>query len=147
MQKKDKEKLEKKIFELQRGLAIVVAILIFLGQLSIIGVFVTPRGFRVTLAGPITGSSRLQSNTNNPIVNTFIDAINLVIAKLLIIDQFRITGTVLTHNGFTVNCGGPLLGTARTQPKIPKIVSEFDNFHEVVCRFFNIDPKVFREYK
>ncbi|MBU9713118.1 hypothetical protein KS419_15405 [Bacillus tamaricis] len=140
----NEEKLEARIFEIQRNLAIVVAILIFMGQLSIIGVFVTPRGFRVTLAGPLTGSSRIKSVTNNPVVNMIIDIINIAIAKMLIIDQFRITGTVLTHNGFTINCGGPLLGTARTQPKIPRIISEYDNLHDVLCRFFNIDPKSFK---
>ncbi|MDG5787245.1 hypothetical protein QA612_07045 [Evansella sp. AB-P1] len=144
------EKALQTISNIHRNLAIITAILLLTGQITIMGVFVTPRGFRVTLAGPITGIRRIESPTGNPIVNLGIDIIDIFIAKFLLLDQFSVTGSALTPEGFTINCGGPLLGVPRVKAKIPRIQNLFndlDNFNKLVCDIFNIDPSVANKYK
>ncbi|MDQ0255306.1 hypothetical protein J2S74_002688 [Evansella vedderi] len=132
---------------IHRNLAIITAILLLTGQITIMGIFVTPHGFRVTLAGPITGLRRIESPTGNPIVNLIISLLNIIIAKLLILDQFNVTGSALTPDGFTINCGGPILGLPRVTPKIPDFNNYLDNFHKLVCKYFDLDPKVVNKYK
>ncbi|MFA9556948.1 hypothetical protein ACERII_06580 [Evansella sp. AB-rgal1] len=138
------------ISRIHRNLAIITAILLLTGQISIMGVFVTPRGFRVTMAGPITGLSRIESKTGNIFVNVGISVINILIAKMLLMEQFSITGSALTPQGFTINAGGPILGVPRVKAKIPKIdglFNDLDNIHQLTCTFLGVDPKVTRKKK
>ncbi|MCD8511593.1 MAG: hypothetical protein LRY73_18185 [Bacillus sp. (in: Bacteria)] len=132
---------------IHRNLALIVAILLLTGQLSIVGVFVSPRGFRFTLAGPITGLGRIQSKTGNVAVNLIISFLNIIIAKLLILDQFNVSGSVLTPDGFTINVGGPIMGLSRVTARIPDFNNYLDNFDKLVCKFFGFDPHVVKKYR
>ncbi|SDZ63286.1 hypothetical protein SAMN05421736_12319 [Evansella caseinilytica] len=142
----DEKRILEMIAGIHRSLAVITAILLLLGQLTIVGVFVTPRGFRVSIAGPITGFSRIESKTGSPIVNAVIDVISFGIAGLLLKDSFQVTGSVLTARGFTVNVGGPLLGLPRLYPKIPNWFTDLDNFNEVVARIFHLNPDIAGKY-
>lgn len=146
-----KSSKEKQILEtvrvIHRNLAIIVAILLLTGQLSIVGVFVSPRGFRFTLSGPITGLGRIESKTGNIVVNLIISILNIIIAKLLIIDQFNVSGSVLTPDGFTINVGGPILGMPRVTARIPDFNNYLDNFDKLVCKFFDLDPAIVKKYR
>src|SRR5690554_625161 len=132
---------------IHRNLGIIIAILLLLNQLTIVGIFVTPRGFRMTLAGPITGMRRIESRTGNPIINLIIYGINLVTAKLLIKDEFFLAGSVLTSDGFTLNVGGPLFGLPRVVYRLPDFIMDQDNFHEIVSKQFNMDPNIVNKYR
>ena len=145
--KKMEEEILLKVRNIHRNLGIIIAILLLLNQLTIAGIFVTPRGFRMTLAGPITGMRRIESRTGNPIINLIIYGINLVTAKLLIKDEFFLTGSVLTPDGFTVNVGGPLFGLPRVVYRLPDFIMDQDNFHEIVSKQFNMDPNIVNKYR
>ncbi|WP_157184194.1 hypothetical protein [Evansella cellulosilytica] len=132
---------------IHRNLGIITAILLLTGQITIMGVFVTPRGFRVTMAGPITGSRRIESKTGNPLVNLTIDVIDILIAKQLLQDKFFITGSALTPFGFTINAGGPLLGVERMVPKVPSLFHDLDNFNMLVAKLLNFDPSIANKYQ
>ncbi|MFC6602152.1 hypothetical protein ACFQDF_12280 [Ectobacillus funiculus] len=54
------EKEEQTISFIQRNIDVITAILLLTGQITIIGVFVTPGGFRISIGGPLTGISRLE---------------------------------------------------------------------------------------
>ena len=139
------EALEK-IRSIKRSLAIIAAILLLTGQITIIGVFVTPRGFRASLGGPITGQSRLISKTGNPAVNLTIDIIDIFIAKYLLTRQFSITGVVLNPAGMTINVGGPILGMPHLAPTLPGMDDPHDNIFKLVCEQLNLNPKLIEKH-
>ena len=121
--------------------------MLLLNQLTIIGIFVTPRGFRLSLGGPIIGNTRIESKTGNPLVNFAIYGINLYTAQALIKDEFFVSGSGLTPYGFTINVSGPLLGMTSVVFKLPDFLTDHDNFHDIVSSQFNLDRKVVNKYR
>ncbi|WP_078595851.1 hypothetical protein [Evansella clarkii] len=135
-----------KVRSIKRSLAIITAILLLTGQITIIGVFVTPRGFRASLGGPITGQQRLVSKTGNPLVNLTIDLIDIFIAKFLITGQFSVTGVVLNPAGLSINVGGPLLGLPHLRPTLPGLEDPHDNIYKLLCEHLNLNPKLIENH-
>ncbi|MED2970708.1 MULTISPECIES: hypothetical protein [unclassified Fictibacillus] len=130
---------------LQRGLNLATAALLLTGQITIIGVFVTPGGFRPSLAGPLTGDTRLEGINGNQAATTLIDVIDIGLAILLIADQIRVTGSFIGSARFTINVSGPIFGVPKPVPTLPSIRRESAFFQKVVSRHFNVDPAVFKQ--
>lgn len=125
---------------IQRDLDLTTAILLLTGQITIIGVFVTPGGFRVSLAGPLTGEERLQGKNNNIVGNGLIDAIDIILSILLIQDAIRVTGSFIAPGRFTINVSGPIFGVVKPEPTLPNITRDFHFFQSIVSTYFNVQP-------
>ncbi|EKN64564.1 hypothetical protein P9E76_06885 [Schinkia azotoformans] len=136
------EKDQQIILTIQREIAIVTAVLLLTGQITIIGVFVTPGGFRASLGGPLTGASRIESKTGSQTVNLIIDIIDIVLALLLIGDELRVTGSFIAPGSFTINVGGPIFGVPMPEPNLPTMKNEYRFFQRIVDRHFHVDPNL-----
>lgn len=143
----DEERILSIVRNIHRNLGIIVAILLLLNQLTIVGIYVTPKGFRFILGGPIVGNSKLESKTGNQLVNLTLYGINLITAKLLIKNEFFVSGSGLTPKGFTINVAGPLIGLQRVNFKLPDFLKDHDNFHDVVSEQFNLDKSIVNKYR
>lgn len=131
------------IATLQRDLNLLAAFLILTGQLTIVGVFVTPGGFSVSFSGPITGGSRLESKFGDQITNVLIDVIDVVIAVLLIIDEIRLVSTVIAQGRFSIDFTGPIFGNPVVEPTIPILQQNYQFIHNYVIENFGINPLLF----
>ncbi|KSU80246.1 hypothetical protein AS030_20105 [Fictibacillus enclensis] len=129
---------------IQRGLDLATAALLLSGQITIIGVFVTPRGFRVSLGGPLTGEDRLEGIGGNQAATTLVDVIDIGLAILLISDQIRVTGSFIAPGRFTINVSGPIFGVPLTVPSLPQLKRESAFFQKIVSRHFEVDPHFFK---
>ncbi|WP_026679075.1 hypothetical protein [Fictibacillus gelatini] len=132
---------EKAIRFVQRNIDIITAVLLLTGQITIIGVFVTPGGFRLTVGGPLTGASRLESKSGSKTVNAIVDVIDIILAILLIADQINVRGTFLTSKRFTLNIGGPITGVPSTVPDTPDLKEILTDF-KVISKHFYIDQEL-----
>lgn len=126
--------------KIQREIDLTTATLLLTGQITITGVFVTPGGFRVALAGPLTGAERLQGKHNNIVGNGLIDAIDIILSILLIQDTIRVTGSFIGPGRFTINVSGPIFGVAKLEPTLPHITREFHFFQSIVSTYFTTQP-------
>lgn len=100
----------KVIAALQRDLNLVTAFLLLTGQITIVGIFVTPGEFNLSLSGPLLGSARLVNKyKENKLTNGLIDVIDIIIAILLIMDEIRIISTVIGPSRFSIIVSGPIL--------------------------------------
>ncbi|WP_057775604.1 hypothetical protein [Cytobacillus dafuensis] len=133
------------IASLQRDLNLVTAFLLLSGQITIVGVFVIPGGFSVSLSGPIFGGSRLEGKCGNRVLNAFIDIIDVIIAILLIIDEIRLVSVVVGPGRFSVDVSGPIFGEEVNEPTLPLLRQNYNFFHQIVSNHFNIDPTLFRK--
>jgi hypothetical protein len=135
------EKEKQTISFIQRNIDVITAILLLTGQITIIGVFVTPGGFRISIGGPLTGISRLEGKQKNRIASWFIDIIDIIIAALLIHDQIRVLGTFTSSKRFTLTVSGPIFGVSRTEPSaLSQVNKEFNSFQKIVSQHFYVDP-------
>ncbi|MEC1522272.1 hypothetical protein P9D43_09605 [Neobacillus niacini] len=132
------------IASLQRDLNLVTAFLLLTGQITVIGVFITSGGFRVSLSGPILGGERTVGKYEDKISNAVIDIIDLVLAILLIVDQIRLTGVVLGPRRFSVNVSGPIFGVPLYEPALPVLRQDYHFFQQIVSSHFNIDSSIFK---
>lgn len=140
------EKIEEElqiVRSIQRGLNLATAGLLLTGQITIIGVFVTPGGFRPSVGGLLTGGTRLEGINGNQVATTLIDLIDITLAILLIADQIRITGSFIGSDRFTINVSGPIFGVPLSEPTLPYIRRESAFFRKVVSKHFEVDPSVF----
>ena len=143
MKKNDDLDMEQQIIlTIQREIAIVTAVLLLTGQITIIGVFVTPGGFRVSLGGPLTGTSRIESKSGSQTVNLIIDIIDIMLALLLINDEIRVTGSFIAPGSFAINVGGPIFGVPMPEPTLPTMRNEHHFFQRIVSRHFNVDSNL-----
>lgn len=134
------------IASLQRDLNLATAFLLLTGQITIVGVFVTPGEISLSLSGPILGRARLESRfKDDTFIDTFIDVIDVIIAVLLIIDEIRIIGTFIGPARFSLVVGGPILGTPKYVPTLPCIKREYNFFKKTVSKYFAVDPSIFRK--
>lgn len=134
------------IASLQRDLNLATAFLLLTGQITIIGIFVTPGEFNLSLGGPILGRARLESKYKDmKLVNSIIDIIDVIIVVLLIIDEIRITGTVIGPNRFSIIVSGPIFGSPKYEPTLPSLKREYNFYKKVVSKHFHVDPSVFRK--
>lgn len=132
------------IAELQRDLNFATAFLLLTGQITIIGVFMTPGEFSLSLSGPLFGRERLQGKFGDLQLTALVDILDIVIAILLIIDAIRVVSAVVGPSRFSINVCGPIFGSPLYQPTIPLLKEQHHFFKKIVSEQFDIDPTLFR---
>ncbi|WP_034670266.1 hypothetical protein [Ectobacillus panaciterrae] len=146
LKKNQIEKEKQAISTIQRNIDIITATLLATGQFTIIGIFVTPGGFRISVGGPLTGTSRLEGKSGSRAVNLIIDVFDILTAVLLITDQINVTGTFISSpERFTVNVSGPIFGVPKTGPALPDVNKIFTDFRKIVPKHFNVNPELLRK--
>ncbi|MEH7344942.1 hypothetical protein V7122_13905 [Bacillus sp. JJ1532] len=144
----NKSKLQKDlqlIASLQRDLNLVTAFLLLTGQITLVGVFVNPGEFSLSLSGPIFGRARLESKfRDEPFVNTIIDVVDVIVAVLLIIDEIRIVGVFIGSSRFSIVVSGPIFGSPKHEPTLPCLKREYKFYKKIVTKYFFVDPTIFR---
>lgn len=144
----EKIKKEKQTIQvIQREIDIITAVLLLTGQITIIGVFVTPGGFRMSVGGPLTGTNRLEGKSGNQIVNAIIDGIDIIAALLLINGELGVTGTFISSGRFSINISGLIFGVPKNEPTLPGIQKEFKYFHRMISRNYEVDYSLVNQIK
>ena len=128
------------IFAIQRDLDVVTAILLLTGQITIIGVFVTPGAFRISVGGPITGTSRIEGKGGDAGINIIIDMIDVFLAALLLNNQINVSGAFISSGRFTINVSGPIFGVPKTEPALSELNQSSQFFHRTVSKHFYVNP-------
>jgi hypothetical protein len=134
------------IFAIQRDLDVVTAILLLTGQITIIGVFVTPGAFRVSVGGPITGTSRIEGKDGNVGINIIIDMIDVFLAALLLNNQINVSGAFISSGRFTINVSGPIFGVPKTEPALSELNQSSQFFHRTVSKHFHVNPDLVEKF-
>ena len=132
------------IRSIQRDLNIVTGALLLTGQITIIGVFVTPGGFRVSLGGPLTGESRVEGKLEKQTTNVIIDVIDVILAVLLLNDEIGVTGSFIAPGRFTINVSGPIFGVPKLEPTLPYLKRDYTFFQKVVSKHFDVNPNLLK---
>ncbi|MCP8970530.1 hypothetical protein [Ectobacillus ponti] len=130
---------------LLRYLDITTAVLLLTGQITIIGVFVTPGGFRLSVGGPLTGISRLEGKQQRKWASWLIDILDVIIALLLISDQINVSGAFTSSRRFTINVTGPIFGVAKIAAASPDIQSISREFQRIVPRHYTVDQSLLQK--
>ena len=143
----DERKAVLTIRKIHRSLGIIIGILLLLHQLTIIGVFVTAGGVRISVGGPITGLQRLESPTGNPLINFSIYSIGFVTGILLIKDDLFVSGTVLSPHGYSINISGPILGLTQVVYYLPDFLSNEEKFQDTLVKQFHFDEHIVKKYR
>jgi hypothetical protein len=134
------------IFAIQRDLDVVTAILLLTGQITIIGVFVTPGAFRISVGGPITGTSRIEGKDGNAGINIIIDMIDVFLAALLLNNQINVSGAFVSSGRFTINVSGPIFGVPKTEPALSELNQSSQFFHRTVSKHFHVNPDLVEKF-
>ncbi len=134
------------IFSIERTLGLITAILLLTGQITIIGIFVRPGRFSLSLGGPITGGSRLEGIDNQGIGNVVINFIDIILAILLIIDEINVTGSFISSGDFTINVSGPIFGYPRVVP-VTLPPENIETFHSVISKQYTVPPELLNNLK
>jgi len=134
------------IFAIQRDLDVVTAILLLTGQITIIGVFVTPGAFRISVGGTITGTSRIEGKDGNTGINIIIDMIDVFLAALLLNNQINVSGAFISSGRFTINVSGPIFGVPKTEPALSELNQSSQFFHRTVSKHFYVNPDLVEKF-
>ncbi|WP_371129340.1 hypothetical protein [Priestia aryabhattai] len=134
------------IFAIQRNLDVVTAILLLTGQITIIGVFVTPGAFRISVGGPITGTSRIEGKGGDAGINIIIDMIDVILAALLLNNQINVSGVFISSGRFTINVSGPIFGVPKTEPALSELNQSSQFFHRTVSKHFYVNPDLVEKF-
>lgn len=132
------------IASLQRDLNLATVALLLSGQITIIGVFVMPGEFSLSLSGPLFGRARLQGKFGDRLTTALIDVLDVIIAVLLIIDEIRVVSSVVGPSRFSINVSGPIFGAPKHEPTLPVFKRSYHFFKKIVSKHFDIDPIIFR---
>lgn len=136
---------KKVIHSFQRNLEITTAILLLTGQITIIGVFVRPGRFSLSLGGPLFGGHRLEGTDHSQVGNLFIDILDIIIAILLINDAIHVTGTFISSGDFSINVSGPIFGYPEVVPALP--IEDYNFFNTIVKKYYNVPPELLTTLK
>ncbi|MEH7383696.1 hypothetical protein V7138_24785 [Bacillus sp. JJ1533] len=134
------------IASLQRDLNIVTAGLLLTGQITIIGVFITPPEFSLSLSGPIFGRARLEGKNGNEISTAIVDVIDVIIAILLLVDAIRVIGSVFGPSRFSINVSGPIFGAPLYEPTLPILKQNYRFYRKIVSKYFDVDNAIFKNF-
>ncbi|NGY86518.1 hypothetical protein F6Y05_16380 [Bacillus megaterium] len=134
------------IFAIQRNLDVVTAILLLTGQITIIGVFVTPGAFRISVGGPITGTSRIEGKDGDAGINIIIDMIDVILAALSLNNQINVSGAFISSGRFTINVSGPIFGVPKTEPALSELNQSSQFFHRTVSKHFYVNPDLVEKF-
>jgi hypothetical protein len=133
------------ISHIQRSIDLITAVLLLTGQFTITGVFVTSGAFQITAAGPLSGNERLQGKSGNKIANWIIDALDVILAILLIKDEINVVSTRVASARFAVTVSGPIFGDQKQGPAIPDLKKIADDFHLIASDHFDVNHKLLRD--
>ncbi|MFF2456896.1 hypothetical protein [Peribacillus simplex] len=136
---------KKVIHSFQRNLEITTAILLLTGQITIIGIFVRPGRFSLSLGGPLFGGHRLEGTDHSQVGNLFIDILDIIIAILLINEAIHVTGTFISSGDFSINVSGPIFGYPEVVPALP--IEDYNFFNTIVKKHFNVPPELLTTLK
>ncbi|AMM95500.1 hypothetical protein UP17_12010 [Peribacillus simplex] len=136
---------KKVIHSFQRNLEITTAILLLTGQITIIGVFVRPSRFSLSLGGPLFGGHRLEGRDHSQAGNLFIDILDIIIAILLINDAIHVTGIFISSGDFTINVSGPIFGYPEVVPALP--IEDYNFFNSIVKKHYNVPSELLTTLK
>ncbi|WP_311202517.1 hypothetical protein [Peribacillus aracenensis] len=136
---------KKVIHSFQRNLEITTAILLLTGQITIIGIFVRPGRFSLSLGGPLFGGHRLEGTDHSQVGNLFIDILDIIIAILLINDAIHVTGTFISSGDFSINVSGPIFGYPEVVPALP--IEDYNFFNTIVKKHYNVPPELLTTLK
>ncbi|SDM71409.1 hypothetical protein [Bacillus sp. OK048] len=128
------------IASLQRNLNLATATLLLTGQITIVGVFVTPPEFSISLSGPLFGRARLEGKSGNQFSTALIDVLDVLIAVLLILDEIRLVSCVVGPSRFSIDVSGPIFGSPKYIPTLPTLKKSYHFFQKIVSRHFELDP-------
>ena len=92
------------IATLRRELNTATAALLLTGQLTVVGIFIAPQLYRLSLGGPLFGSTRLEGKNRNKLATALIDGLDVIIAILLLADAIRVANIVIGPSGFAIKC-------------------------------------------
>jgi hypothetical protein len=132
---------------IQRDIDIITAVLLLTGQLTIIRIFIESGGFGFTVGGPMTGRFRLEGKSGSETGNFIIDAIDIVVAILLVNDEIGVNGLFISPGGFSFNVSGPIFGVSRIDPTLPSMKKMFNEFRLIVSEQFHVDHELVRKFK
>ncbi|WP_051663314.1 hypothetical protein [Alicyclobacillus macrosporangiidus] len=96
-----------------RAIDIWIAILLLTGQLTSGGVFIASGAIWLSLSGPMTGGTRMEGRGDG--AGFALDAIDVILALLLITGQITNTGPWISSGRFSFVVTGPVFGN----PNIP----------------------------
>ncbi|MFF5399660.1 hypothetical protein ACFY5J_20250 [Peribacillus butanolivorans] len=131
---------KKVIHSFQRSIEITSAILLLTGQITIIGIFVRPGRFSLSLGGPLFGGHRLEGKDHSQEGNLFIDILDIIIAILLINDVIHVTGFFVSSGEFTINVSGPIFGYPEVTPALP--IEDYNLFNTIITKHYIVPPEL-----
>lgn len=117
-----------------RSIDLVTAILLLTGQIRIGAVFITHDSFGLSLSGPFTGSGSVPRTPQAALV---LDALDVITALLLLVDQIHVIGSFLTVGRFALIVSGPPFGQPRTEAYLPRTSQFFHDFRVRVFQKYN----------
>ena len=135
------------IHSIQRTIDTVAAVLLLTGQVTIVGVFIRPGRFSISIGGPIFGGRRLEGKDHSRAVGIVIDIIDIFIAILLLNDEINVEGTFITSMDFTMNISGPIFGFPKIIPALPNLQNDFQFFKSHVSDHYQVPPELWRKSK
>lgn len=148
MGKNDELEKDKKVIRaIQRDISVVTAALLLTGQITIKGVFLTPGGFRLSLAGPLTGSPRLEGKNGNKSITFLIDILDILIAILLIKHYLVVEGTFIGSSEFTLIVSGPIFGMPFPEPSLPDLKRDYNFYKKIVSNQFFVNQELVNKLK
>lgn len=140
MKKGNESEREKRlIHEIQRDISIVTAALLVTGQLTIRGVFVSPQSFGLSLAGPLTGTQRLEGRNKNKTATTLLDVLDILIALLLLKGSIALIGIFIGSRAFTLVISGPIFGTPIPEPSLPDLQEDYNLYKKAMTKQFDFE--------
>ena len=125
---------------IQRDISVATAALLLTGQITLRGVFVTPGSFRLSLAGPLTGTERLEGKNGNKVATAFLDILDISIAILLLRGSIVVEGTFIGAREFTLVVSGPIFGMPIPEPSLPDLRDDYTLYKKVITNQFHFNP-------
>lgn len=133
------------IHSIQRIIDTVAAVLLLTGQITIVGVFIRPGRFSISIGGPIFGGRRLEGKNHSRAGGIVIDMIDIFLAILLLNDEINVEGIFITSMDFTLNVSGPIFGFPKIIPALPNLINDFQFFKSHVSAHYQIPTELWRK--
>ncbi|ASS74993.1 hypothetical protein CIG75_08335 [Tumebacillus algifaecis] len=99
---------------MRQTLDLAVAALLLSGQITVRSLILsTSSEFRLNLTGPIFGGPRTIAKGKSKSGALILDAVDVMIAFLLILNQLNVSGVFLQSQRFSLTVSGPAFGGSR----------------------------------
>jgi hypothetical protein len=124
---------------LYKSIELYIAILLLTRQIFIRSIFISKGGsFGLSLSGPIFGDTRTEAIQGAPSANFVLDAVDIITALLLIIDQINVTSVVISGSRFSIIVGGPPFGGEKIVAYSPNAQKFFMEYRGYLFQQFQI---------